>query len=202
MSLDRHKYRRIESLYGHFASWAVWADEGEKPKSNVGDLSIFDLDKNPNLLGILNPNVVMVGLNISRAIQKPFGNFHDNRPQSQDYKLRYAFRNTPFYGAYMTDIIKDFEQLIAGEVSKFLKTNQEFELQNISAFKQELLDVGAQNPLLIAFGNHSFSLLEKHLGKEHRIIKVPHYSMQINKDDYKEKVKNNLAEYGYMESHK
>jgi hypothetical protein len=55
----------------------------------------------------------MVALNFSRTIEnKAFVNFHDKRPQSQDYKIRYAFRNTEFYGAYMTDIIKGFEEKI------------------------------------------------------------------------------------------
>ena len=55
----------------------------------------------------------MVGLNFSRAIESvPFINFHDKRPQGQDYKIRYAFKNTQFQGAYMTDIIKNYEELL------------------------------------------------------------------------------------------
>src|SRR6476619_7206176 len=98
-------YNEISNKYGEFASWAVWADEGEKSKSNIGDMRVFDLTENPDLLTQLNANVVMVGLNFSRKIAKEtFVNFHDSRPQGQDYKIRYAFKNTKFYGAYMTDI--------------------------------------------------------------------------------------------------
>jgi len=89
-------------------------------------MSIFDLDSNPNLLKILNPNIIIVGLNFSRTIIKDeFVNFHDKRPQGQDYKIRYAFKNTPFYGAFMTDIIKDFEEKISGNVLTYLKQNIE-----------------------------------------------------------------------------
>jgi hypothetical protein len=88
-------YLEIKEKYGLYASWAIWADAGDKPKSNVGDLRIFDLDYNPTLLEQLNPNVFMVGLNISRGvIEKTFGNFHDGRPESQDYKIRYAFKGS------------------------------------------------------------------------------------------------------------
>lgn len=82
----------------------------KNPKSNCGEMSIFDLSQNPKFLETVNPNVIMVGSNFSRTIEKKaFINFHDKRPQGQDYKIRYALRDTDFYGAYMTDIIKDFE---------------------------------------------------------------------------------------------
>lgn len=108
--IHHDKFDFIKNKYGHYASWAVWGDEGAKPKDNIGDLSIFDLERNFSILPILNPDVVLVGLNISRPIETPLANFHDSRPQSMDYKIRYAFKNSPYWGAYMTDIIKDFEQ--------------------------------------------------------------------------------------------
>ncbi|MGF2414175.1 MAG: hypothetical protein ACQUYJ_17720, partial [Ferruginibacter sp.] len=115
--VTKEHFIEISNKYGEFASWAVWANEDVKPKSNIGDMSIFDLDKNQKLLEMLKPDVVMVGLNFSRTIErKAFVNFHDKRPQGQDYKIRYAFRDTEFYGAYMTDIIKDFEEKISGNV--------------------------------------------------------------------------------------
>lgn len=130
----------------------------------------------------------MVGLNISRRVEIPFGNFHDSRPQSQDYKVRYAFKNTSFYGAYMTDIIKDFEQKISGKVSKYLKDHKAFELQNISLFEQELIDIGSKRTLVIAFGNDSFNILNRHFLKKLKIVKIPHYSSHISQENYKSEV--------------
>jgi len=186
--VEQEQYLEIAKKYGHYASWAVWAEEGLKPKSNVGDLTIFDLEQNPNILDILNSNVVMVGLNISRPIEFTFGNFHDKRPQSQDYKIRFAFKNTSFYGAYMTDIIKDFEHLISGTVAKYLKSNKDFEEKNIEVFQQELADINAKTPTLVAFGNHAFNILDKYFSDKFRILKVPHYSTYKSKEDYKNKV--------------
>ena len=186
--IQKDHYLEIASKYGHCASWAVWAEPGSKPKSNVGDISIFDEDKNPKILDQLNPNVIMVGLNISRRIENRFGNFHDSRPQGQDYKIRYGFRDTKCYGAYMTDIIKDFEQVVSGNVISFLNRNKDFERQNILLFRQELLDLKSDNIVIIAFGNHVFNILDKHFKSEYQIVKVPHYSKHISKEDYRNEI--------------
>jgi len=131
----------------------------------------------------------MVGLNFSREIENErFVNFHDKRSIAQDYKIRYAFKSTKFYGAYMTDIIKDFEQVVSGEVISYLKKNKDFEEKNIALFNQELIDLKTNNPLIIAFGKHTYNILNRHLRDKYRIIKVPHYSMYISKEDYKNEV--------------
>lgn len=185
--ITKEHYLEIADKYGEFASWAIWVNEDLKPKSNIGDMSIFDLEKNPKLLETLNPNIVMVGLNFSRAIEKTnaFVNFHDKRPQGQDYKIRFAFRNTEFYGAYMTDIIKDFEEKISGDVIKYLKENKDFELKNAKLFEQEIADLKCSDPLIIAFGNTAYKILKKYFGQKYRIKKVMHYSQYISKENYK-----------------
>ena len=191
--ISKEHYEEIASKYAEYASWAVWADEREKPKSNIGDMSIFDLSKNPNLLDILNPCVIMVGLNFSRSVEKmPFINFHDKRPQGQDYKIRYAFRGTPFYGGYMTDIIKGFEEKVSGNVLSYLKNNKDFELKNIMLFEQEIKDLRCEDPIIIAFGNITYDILNKHFQNKFRIKKVMHYSQQISKENYRKIILNTL----------
>lgn len=194
--IDKNHYLEIAKKYGEFASWAVWVNEDLKPKSNIGDLSIFDLELNPKLLEIINPNVIMVGLNFSRTMKgEVFANFHDKRPQGQDYKIRNAFRDTKFYGAYMTDIIKDFEEKISSNVLSYLKENKEFELQNVRLFEQEIKDLKCIDPLIIAFGNITYDLLQKHFGEFYRIKKVMHFSHQISKEKYKEVVERSLQSF-------
>lgn len=65
--ISKEHYIEIAQKYGHCASWAIWADSEDKPKSNIGDIRIFDLEYNPTILEYLNPNVIMVGLNLSRG---------------------------------------------------------------------------------------------------------------------------------------
>ena len=93
--ITAEKFHKIRKEYGHYASWAVWADQGDSPKSNIADLSVLDAEKNHTLLEVLNPEVIFIGLNISRPIESPLGNFHDPRPSATDYKIRYALQNTP-----------------------------------------------------------------------------------------------------------
>jgi hypothetical protein len=188
--IDQTKFELIKKKYGHYASWAIWVDEWKKPKDNMGDLSVFDIEKNKRLLRQLNPNIILVGLNISRGVIKvPFANFHDARPQAMDFKIRYALRGSPFWGAYMTDIIKDFDQKESGKVISYLKTDKQFEKNNIQIFREEIKDLGVDNPTIVAFGVNTYTILNRNFKNEYKILKILHYSHYISKEKYKEKVK-------------
>jgi hypothetical protein len=186
--IDRDKFELIKEKYGHYASWAVWADGTHKPKENVGDLSLFETTEHYGLLKQLNPNVVLVGLNISRRIQSALGNFHDGRPSSMDYKIRYALKGTVLWGAYMTDIIKDFEQKASGKMMAYLRKNRSFEKDNLELFENELRDLGVKEPTLIAFGKDAFQILNRNLGRNYDIWRVPHYSNYTRKEIYREEI--------------
>ena len=188
--ISQNQFNFIKSKYQYWSSWAIWADQGDTPKSNVGDLSVLDPNTNPKLLPTLNPNIVLVALNISRGdITLPFGNFHDARSEATDYKIRYATNDTPLWGAYMTDIIKDFEEKISGKVKSYLRENRDFEKENVDFFMQELSDIGATNPTLIAFGNESYDILKRNLNNEFKIHKIPHYANYSSKEKYRMQIK-------------
>ena len=92
----------------------------------MGNLDVLDERANPALLATLNPGVVMVGLNFSRF--RPHGafrNFHDPSPVANDFKIRFAFSGTAFWGAYMTDVIKEVVELISGNLLDDLKVHPE-----------------------------------------------------------------------------
>ena len=183
------KFESIKQKYGNCASWAIWSDEGETPKSNVGDLTILDPQINKTLLTQLKPNVVLVGLNISRKFDIPFSNFHDKRPEATDYKIRYALKGSPFWGGYMTDIIKDFNQKSSGEIVSYLRRNKSFEEENVNVFREELGDLGTKNPTIIAFGNDSYDILSRNFNDEYNILRVRHYAYRISKEEYREEIK-------------
>ena len=175
MKMDINKYNFIKKKYGKHASWAVWAEEADKPKSNMGDLSVFD---DENILQELNPNIVLVALNFSFSgvVQEDFSNFHSSNARAQDYKTRYAVKNTPFWGAYMTDIIKDYAEKESNKVTTDLRNNPSMVTDNIISFEQELEDIGSNDPLLICFGDDAYDILNKNLGEKYNIEKVTHYS--------------------------
>ena len=196
--IDIDTNNKVKEKHSEYASWAVWAEASDKPKSNMADMSIFDLSNNPDLLKTLNKDVIMVGLNFSRLErnQEPWGNFHDPHRAANDFKIRYAFQDTVYYGAYMTDIIKNFVELKARDAVKLVKQSPTLLAKNISNFRDELKDLGCHRPLILAFGGDAFELIEKNLESHEYsgLIKLTHYSHQIGKDNYRRDVLARITE--------
>jgi hypothetical protein len=188
--MDRDTFDLIKAKYGDHASWAVWAPAGTAPKSNIGDLHVLDPDRDPRLLSKLRPDVVMLGLNLSRPVLTPLSNFHDKRPQGQDFKIRYAFSGTSFYGAYMTDLIKGVVVPQSGNLMKLLRDQPSLVVKGIRELLEEFDDLGCSAPLVIAFGADAHTLAAMHLPKDRyrNLVGVKHYSAQIGKDDYRREV--------------
>jgi len=187
--IEEQLYYEITKKYGKVASWAVWEKAGEKPKSNISNMDILNISKNPLTLRILRTDVVMVALNFAREVEmnEPFLNFHDSNPHGQDYKIRFAFDGTKYYGAYMTDIIKDFPMLSSKDVLKHLKNNPEEITNQINAFKEELEFIGGNKPIILAFGKDAFNILNQNMDRADysELISLTHYSHQISKENYR-----------------
>lgn len=179
------KLLEIRRRFGHVASWAVWAEEGDRPKENIDDLTVLDPELNPALLDALHGKSIFLGLNISRRIERPFGNFHDPRPIATDFKIRSALKGTKYWGSYMTDIIKDFEEKASGKMMGFLKANKDFELQNIRTLREEIRVLGCDSPLLVVFGKDAEVIAKRNLSDEFEIVRVPHYANFLSKEDYR-----------------
>lgn len=186
------KFLEIRERFGHFASWAIWADEGTNPKDNIDDLSVLDPDVNPGLLKMLHGNSILLGLNISRRVERPLGNFHDPRPMATDFKIRYALKDTSYWGSYMTDIIKDFEERASGKVMSFLGSNKDFERENIRKIREEIAVLGFSSPILVAFGKDAEKIAKRNLCHEFQIVGIPHYANYISKENYRAQVRGQL----------
>ena len=161
------------------------------PKSNVGVLGVLDPDLNPTLSRTLRSDVVMLGLNLSRFTpESPFGNFHDGTSKSQDYKIRYAFAGTPYYGAYMTDVIKETVELKSGSLMRQIGANQSLVGENVRRLLDELDDLGSASPTVIAFGRDAYGLALEHVPSSpySRLVGVRHYSDFIGQEKYREQV--------------
>lgn len=193
--MNLKKFNFIKEKYGLLASWAVWAEAGDKAKSNMGDLSIFD---DPDVIDSLNENIIFVALNGSReGIKIPLANFHDPNPRAQDFKTRYALQNTPYWGGYMTDIIKNYSEVDSSKIPSYLKDNPKVELDNIKVFEEELTDLEVQDPLIIAFGDVTYKILKRNFDSKYKVIKIFHYAHQISKEDYRKHVKKVLDKFSY-----
>ena len=191
--MDLEKFEFIKEEYGDCASWAIWREQGNNPPLfNMGDLSVLDPQQNPNLLSQLKPDVVFVGLNTSIDITgfEPFSNFHPTNPFANDYKTRFALKDTELWGGYMTDIIKNHVGMNAQEVMNYLSANPDVEDKNIETFREELKDIGTENPTIIAFGIDAHSVLTRNLNNEFNIFQVTHYSYQgLTKEDFRNEIK-------------
>ena len=175
-------YTKIKEKYGSISSWALWKNPVDiRSKLGMEDISFFE-NPSQETLQSLNPNIILVGLNISEKILRTFGNFHPDKTSAQDYKTRFALQGTMFWGAYMTDIIKSYEDKISGNVMKYLSKNKDFEQQNVKMFEQELIDIGSQNTIIVAFGNDTYTILKRNLKDKYTIYKVPHYSAFVRLD--------------------
>lgn len=199
--INKTNFEKLKEECGEWASWALWTDPSSgkslKCKENIGDLGLFDDD---SCLEQLKPEYVLLGLNWSRKTEKKsWSNFHDPLPKSQDYKLRYALKGTCLWGAYMTDIKKNFVKLNSGQV-----TINEDDYEELKK-ELKLLASSTNIPLtIIALGNKVFEDiqvkqndlnddLKKYLNKDVskyqiKIKKLTHYSAYISMQEYKEKV--------------
>ena len=164
------------------ASWAVWKSPNKDDLlSNMEVEDIFDLRKNPQILDQLQNNIVMVGYNFSIPLDKPplFHNFHNYNGANLNHmtllnasKIRHAFTGTVYYGAYMTDIIKNYVESKSEKV-KPLDIDNYFRI-----FRNELKTLQSDKPTIIAFGGNVYRLLKKHLKPDEysKLIQVTHYA--------------------------
>jgi len=87
----------------------------------------------------------------------------------------------------MTDIIKNYPEKESGNVVKYLNSHNEFEQENIEFFREELMDLEAENPTIIAFGGTVFDILKRNL-PEFKVLKISHYAHFISKEKLREEV--------------
>lgn len=158
--------KTLENKYGRYASWAIWNPD---PSIKMDTSVITDH------VAQLHTSVVMVGLNISNTLPQPWSNFHFG---THDRKLIYAFNQSPYRGAYMTDIIKGEIDAKSSNIRAKIKSGEIDIAKHVSLFKTEMEDVGAtQNTLFILFGNETYQHFKKHLGSSYpNFVLSKHYS--------------------------
>ncbi|MBQ9344321.1 MAG: hypothetical protein IJT88_03805 [Kiritimatiellae bacterium] len=187
-------YAVMKEKYGKFGSWAVWERAGGTPSSNTGSM---DWVNEAGLLRILKAKFVFVGLNVSNTrgnqkggFKEDWKNFHSDYSRQKDFKLRFALQDTPYWGSYLTDVIKEHVEGNSREVMKHLREHPEKAKRNIRRFEEELSFLG-KHPVLVAMGDNAYDILRKYLGKDGKypIIKIPHYAARnMGKEKYREKV--------------
>jgi hypothetical protein len=164
MGFDQSRLNDLAASYGMYSSWAVWNPAKPADAAIIADH-----------VAELNTSAVLVALNISRPIPAHWQNFH-----SQDHarKLMYAFNESPFRGAYMTDLIKGEVETKAGRLSAKVSSGGINLRKHVDTFRAEMGGVGVhEHSLFILFGNKVEQLFAAHLGVVYpNHVKCPHYS--------------------------
>ena len=196
MPLSRELFDLIKLNHGDYASWALWNEpqEGDLRLSGGMNDAIFE-NITDEQLSQLKPEFVFVGLNLSIGSVDTLMNFHS--VDNHIGKLRYALRNSPFWGAYLTDAIKSYSNPDGNLTMEYIAENPEIETKSIEILRKEINDLNIENPILIAFGRNSFKILNRNLKGEFRIIQITHYSHQIEKpvgENYKNKIMRKLMQ--------
>ena len=162
--MDSSLFESLEKNYAQHASWAIWNRENMKDTTVIRE-NIADV----------KTSVVMVALNISRALSGPWQNFH-----SRDHarKLMYTFNESPFRGVYMTDLIKSYVEPNSARIREQLRKGHVNLPSHVTSFRKEMQDLGANDhTLFILFHTEVTRLFNTHLAETFpNRVSCPHYS--------------------------
>ena len=175
---------KLLAKYGQTSSWAIWSapkNGNWKSKDSIGDLSVFS---NANICAQQNDEYIFVGLNPSRKISSaPWSNFHSNDRYAQDYKLRYALKDTKYWGSFMIDLYPDIVDVNSADAMGKATSAA----TNISDLIQ-IWNILGEKATVVAMGNEAWKVLRKILPANIPLVKIKHYSARVNIDDYRNTV--------------
>lgn len=158
------QFKELTTKYSSYSSWAVW------DYANPHNTEIIE-----NNIKHLHSNYVLLGLNISRILdKKPWSNFHDN---THARKIMYACNDTYLRGSYMTDLFKDIPESVSLKLEKRL--SDEVIDRNINFFCKEMKDIklGEDSQFIIfgqMAGKYFSTYFKKYFKNEYKIVR--HYS--------------------------
>jgi hypothetical protein len=145
-------------------------------KFNTASFAVWPFDES-NIT--IHSKLVILGLNPSK--DTAFGvNFHGKR---FDVWYEEAFSNSPFIGAYMTDLISIGEPSAKVVVEKW--KDEDFRLKHIANLKEqfEILDVKNDTPIF-CIGKNTESLFRSAFPEYSKVFSIGHpnsYRMKNNK---------------------
>lgn len=160
--------------YEMTASWAVWPPSESYARTSDISFPVGDFD------GVLHARCIILGLNPgeSSVERRPWQNFHTS-PRHNDHFLAEAFRDTPHWGAYMTDLLTE-----VNSKSNTLDLSAETIQRDVVELVEQFRALGTIDPLVIVIGTKTAKAFKKHepvlaaaLGLPRiRWVPVPHYS--------------------------
>lgn len=189
--MNAEHFFALKEKYGQHASFAIWSNPESKNKAMVGDLSVFEGEALTGTLPQLHTRYILIGLNVSRSlIRGDFANFHDDSRYSQDYKLRYAINGSALWGAYITDIFKDVEEVDSARIMKFMNKNSYVVDYHIENLRNEIADISPhESTKIVAIGAASYTVLKKYFSASHEVLRIRHYAHRMQLESYREEMR-------------
>lgn len=196
--VDYQQYSILLKEYGSTSSWAIWAaptNGNWRSKDSMSDMTPFS--RTEDLLKSLNGDHIFVGLNPAVHIQMshnpiPWENFHSGDiRRSQDYKLRFALRETKYWGAFMTDLYSEIKDTNSNSAIKKVTVSLTKESINSLLHIRSLLGGKAS---IIAMGSKAYAVLKNNLPNHVNLKMITHYSSYVNIEAYRDKVLKQLNE--------
>ena len=194
--IKQETYNALRERYAYTSSWTIWVnpdDEKWNTKSNIGDTSCFaDTEK---VVNIINPEYIFVGLNPAKHNSEEggpveWGAFHSgDKKRSQDYKLRYALKDTKYWGSFITDIYTEIVETNSNAATK--KATTQMTKQSLDNL-YEIREMLGGTATIVAIGNKAHRILKKNLPAEIELKKIRHYASFINIDEYRNLVLDQL----------
>ena len=184
-------YDILKTEFGNTSSWTVWACPANgkwETKDSVSDMSPFQDEA--ALINNLNGDYIFVGLNPSNhdhlQPQGVWENFHSSDTRkSQDYKLRYALRDTKYSGCFMTDL---YTKVKEKDSTKAVKSVTYSDTQESVETLLRIRDLLGGSATIVAMGGKVYNILKKALPKEISVKRITHYAAYINIKKYREEV--------------
>jgi hypothetical protein len=184
--LTQSIFNHLAGKYSCYGSWAVWNPDDQADTSVITE-NVKDL-KN---------SVIVVGLNCSGRFAKRahrhlgnsveghegWQNFHGGK---QDRKLMYALNDSPYRGAYLTDVIKGEFDVSSANVRERIDQRLIDIGKHVTAFRDEMNDWAVDsNALFILLGGTVEQLFKGYLApfyKNH--VRVDHYARRGTDAEY------------------
>ena len=175
------------------ASWAIW------DKKDINNLEIIE-ENTEKLKG----GIVFIGLNCSAGVPnwKNWQNFHCDG--FGDRRLRDLLSGTRYEGAYMTDIIKNYNNPDAELAVKIFKSYETKRNKDLDFLFQEIEQLKTNNIEMYLFGEKAEWLFENFVMKHdnfksfkqkvNKCQRIHHYSGQVTDFEKKARVQLDLAE--------
>jgi len=214
---DYKEYDEFKNIYGKNSSLTVWQIPAENRIKSKDSISVIN-DVGGHPIDFLmqehfnNKDIkyIFVGLNPAKQScddcktrvkgkckgktnnsNDDWSSFHSICTiKSQDYKLRYALLETPYWDSFITDLFYEPTR----NSSELIPTQKQIE-DGIMRIKKARTALGP-NAEIIAIGKAVYSYLYDGLGKDIVLKEIPHFSNSIDIDWYRIMVLTQLGDYG------